>query len=134
MNRHRIAAIIVIPLLLLGIEASPRSVESTNSALPATKQALKMALEMYRFDLGVYPTKEEGLQALIANPGFESWKGPYIEVEDSQPPPDPWGHEFRYMLADGKPQIDSAGPDGTFGTMDDNGNNMARTKGCTRFR
>jgi len=50
---------------------------------------------------------------------------------------DAWGKEFRYRLVEGKPAIDSSGPDGILGTDDDNGKNWkpkARTTSCSRTR
>lgn len=37
-------------------------------------QNLKKALELFKFDVGRYPTTEEGLQALIKNPGLPGWR------------------------------------------------------------
>ena len=69
---------------------------------------------------------------LLQGPGIKDWRGPYIEEEEL--PADAWGRQFRYRVVDGKPIIDSAGPDGNFGTDDDNGNNVSRTTGCSCTR
>src|SRR5882757_10495854 len=38
------------------------------------------ALDLYRLDVGRYPTQAEGLQALIEHPvGLNSWNGPYLK-------------------------------------------------------
>jgi len=40
------------------------------------------ALNMYKMDTGVFPTNEQGLQALRALPaGVNNWQGPYLERE-----------------------------------------------------
>lgn len=40
------------------------------------------ALQLFSFDVGRYPSQEEGLRALIVNPGIDGWKGPYLESVD----------------------------------------------------
>src|ERR1044071_2930294 len=45
-------------------------------------------LDVYRLDLGRYPTNDEGLQALRARPGnLDKWDGPYLRKDV---PLDPW--------------------------------------------
>lgn len=36
-------------------------------------------LDLFMIDVGRYPTQEEGLDALLKNPGVEGWRGPYIK-------------------------------------------------------
>lgn len=51
-------------------------------------------LDLFRLDVGRYPTTEEGLQALRVKPAnAESWDGPYLAKEV---PPDPWNHAYVY--------------------------------------
>src|SRR5512137_2614370 len=51
--------------------------------------ALDKALDQFRLDVGRYPTTEEGLQALVAQPSGEArWAGPYLK---KGVPADPWG-------------------------------------------
>jgi type II secretion system protein G len=59
------------------------------------------ALEIYRFNIGHYPTDEEGgLDALVTKPAFDdeilsqNWRGPYIH--DLL---DPWGNLWNYELS-----------------------------------
>ena len=40
---------------------------------------LEGALQMFAFDVGRYPTTQEGLLALLENPGNTSWHGPYLK-------------------------------------------------------
>ena len=85
-------------------------------------------------DVGRYPTEQEGLQVLITNQ-LKNSKGPYMTASDV--PRDPWGQPYRYRLIDGKPCIDSSGPDRKFGTEDDvNLNTEAneRNIGCSLRR
>jgi general secretion pathway protein G len=61
----------------------------------AQVDALDKALDQFRLDVGRYPTSEEGLQALVAQPGGESgWAGPYLK---KGVPPDPWSHPYVYQ-------------------------------------
>jgi general secretion pathway protein G len=56
-----------------------------------------MALDLYRLDLGRYPTQNEGLQALVEKPaGFDRWQGPYLKQKTL--PADPWGHAYHYRI------------------------------------
>jgi len=51
-------------------------------------------LDIYRLDVGRYPSTEEGLQALRVRPsGVENWDGPYLKKDV---PADPWGHPYIY--------------------------------------
>jgi general secretion pathway protein G len=51
-------------------------------------------LDVFRLDVGRYPTTEEGLQALRVKPsGVENWDGPYLKKDV---PMDPWGHPYVY--------------------------------------
>ena len=58
--------------------------------------ALDKALDQFRLDVGRYPTSEEGLQALVAQPSGEAaWAGPYLK---KGVPADPWGRPYVYQL------------------------------------
>lgn len=53
-------------------------------------------LDVFRLDVGRYPSNEEGLQALRTRPpGVENWDGPYLRKDV---PPDPWGHPYVYRF------------------------------------
>jgi general secretion pathway protein G len=53
------------------------------------------ALDLYKLEIGRYPTTQEGLQALVAAPaGVTNWNGPYWKK--STVPKDPWGNEYKY--------------------------------------
>jgi general secretion pathway protein G len=56
------------------------------------------ALQQYRADNQVYPTSEQGLDALVERPGSlplaPNWRGEgYLE----KLPLDPWGHRYQYL-------------------------------------
>ena len=55
---------------------------------------LDKSLELFKLDVGRYPTTEEGLNALVAKPeSVNGWTGPYLK---GGVPSDPWGHPYRY--------------------------------------
>ena len=58
-------------------------------------ERLATSLDMYKLDVGTYPTTEQGLQALIARPaGIARWNGPYVNQQ--KVPEDPWGRPYVY--------------------------------------
>jgi general secretion pathway protein G len=74
------------------------------------------ALDLFKLEVGRYPTSQEGLQALIAAPpGLGNWNGPYWKK--SQLPKDPWTNEYRYASPGqhGAYDIVSYGADGKEG-------------------
>ncbi len=75
---------------------------------------LSGALDLYRFDVGRYPTSAEGLGALITNPGVENWSGPYLK---KGVPKDPWNREYQYRSPGEHGDFDlySLGADGAEG-------------------
>ena len=73
-------------------------------------------LDLYKLEVGRYPTTQEGLQALISAPaGVSNWNGPYWKKNTV--PKDPWGTEYRYASpASNAPyEIVSLGADGKEG-------------------
>ena len=58
---------------------------------------LSSTLDLYRLELGRYPTEAEGLKALVENPGnMPNWNGPYLKK--AQVPQDPWGFDYQYRF------------------------------------
>ena len=76
---------------------------------------LEQALELYRLDVGRYPSSEDGLSALVARPeDIRGWNGSYLKK--SEVPADPWGNEYAYRLLDtGLYELVSYGSDGVPG-------------------
>ena len=57
---------------------------------------LSAALDMYKLDLGVYPSTEQGLSALIEAPANTTrWNGPYLRKQ--KVPLDSWQQEYHYV-------------------------------------
>lgn len=73
-------------------------------------------LDLYKLEIGRYPTTQEGLQALLTAPsGATNWNGPYWK--NGTIPKDPWGNEYKYTSpgAKGPYDIVSYGSDGKEG-------------------
>ena len=52
------------------------------------------AVEIYRLDVGQFPTTQQGLKALMVKPaGIDKWKGPYLKKAI---PLDPWNKQYIY--------------------------------------
>jgi general secretion pathway protein G len=74
------------------------------------------ALQLYKVQTNHYPTTEQGLNAMLSNPGEKNWRGPYAEEKQLK---DPWGTPYDYT-SDGRTfEIICAGKDQTVGTEDD---------------
>ena len=76
-------------------------------------QTIASAVEMFRSDVGRYPTQTEGLMALVKEPAnVDGWTGPY--VRDRKALLDPWNHPVLYKLdANGEHfYVQSLGSDG----------------------
>ena len=73
-------------------------------------------LDLFKLEIGRYPTSQEGLQALIAAPaGVTNWNGPYWKK--AEVPKDPWGNEYKYAAPGqhGSYDLISLGADGKEG-------------------
>jgi general secretion pathway protein G len=56
---------------------------------------LGATLDLYRLEIGNYPSTDQGLEALVRQPGnAPNWNGPYLKKSDV--PKDPWGNEYQY--------------------------------------
>lgn len=89
------------------------------------------AVEMFRSDVGHYPTKAEGgLKALLTNGStIEGWTGPYLK--DAKTLNDPWNREIKYDLtADAEAfSLTTYGADGKVGGVGPNLDLQAPTQG-----
>jgi general secretion pathway protein G len=57
---------------------------------------ISTALDMYKLDIGSYPSNQQGLSALIEKPAdSKQWNGPYLRKE--RVPVDPWQQEYHYQ-------------------------------------
>ncbi|WCE29803.1 type II secretion system major pseudopilin GspG [Vibrio sp. SCSIO 43137] len=86
--------------------------------------ALEQALDMYKLDNSVYPTTDQGLDALVAKPSGSPEprnyrSGGYIK----RLPNDPWGREYQYLSPGDNGTIDIF----TFGADGEEGGEEAST-------
>jgi general secretion pathway protein G len=104
--------------LLIGLVA-PAALRQLGSAKEKIAhqsiERLAGVLDIYKLDIGSYPTTEQGLQSLITQPsGVARWSGPYLKGE--KVPQDPWGHPFLYRSPSQRPgheyDLYSLGPPG----------------------
>ena len=66
---------------------------------------IAQTLDLYKLEIGRYPTTQEGLQALITAPsGVSNWNGPYWK--NGTIPKDPWGNEYKYTAPGAKSPFD----------------------------
>jgi general secretion pathway protein G len=110
-----ILAAVVIPKVV------HRADDARQAAAIADVSAFSSALNMYKVDTGQYPTTDQGLQALLTNPGVKGWNKPYLDNMATLKT-DPWGHPYIYNCPSSHGQdfdIVSAGKDGQLGTADD---------------
>jgi general secretion pathway protein G len=100
---------LVIVLVILGTIMAfvgPKIFQGMGKANSATAkimiQDIAGKIEIFRLEVGRYPTAQEGLQALVKQPpGVDKWAGPYLKDTDLK---DPWGNDFRYnQPGTGKP-------------------------------
>lgn len=62
-------------------------------------ETVAAGVEMFRSDVGHYPTTGEGLNSLLAQPAnAEGWTGPYLK--SSKVLNDPWGNPVTYKVED----------------------------------
>jgi general secretion pathway protein G len=118
---------LMVVIVILGILAAiiaPRLVGRTDEARITKARVditnLETALKLYKLDNGVYPTTEQGLQALVEAPETgttpRNWReGGYLEK--NRVPKDPWGNDFVYLSpgVNGDFDLSSYGADGLAG-------------------
>lgn len=90
--------VIAILGLLIGLVA-PAALRQLGSArISVARQSierLSSVLDLYKLDMGTYPSTEQGLQALLVQPSDTSgWSGPYLKGDKM--PLDPWNHQYVY--------------------------------------
>jgi general secretion pathway protein G len=116
---------IMVVVVILGILAAvvvPKIMSRPDEArVTRAKQdirAMEAALALYRLDNFVYPTTDQGLEALIQRPDnlaqSTNWKqGGYLE----RLPTDPWGRSYQYLQPGTNSEFDlySLGADGALG-------------------
>jgi general secretion pathway protein G len=117
--------VVMVIIGLLGALVGPRLFKNVaKSKITATKAQIanfQTALGAYKLDVGVFPSTDEGLEALRVRPSnARNWDGPYLPKEI---PPDPWGYPYLYKFPGEhgeEPDIISLGADGREGGESEN--------------
>jgi general secretion pathway protein G len=109
-----VMAIIAMLAALVGPKLFPKLGKGKQSAAKAQIELIGQALDQFRLDTSRYPTTQEGLGALMTNPGVDNWEGPYLK---KALPADPWGKPYQYQCpgTHGEYDLWSYGRDGTPG-------------------
>jgi len=109
-----VMVILALIAALVGPRLFPKLGKGKQSAAKAQIELLGQALDHFRLDTGRYPSQQEGLNALAANPGIDRWDGPYLKKDM---PNDPWGKAYRYEFPGkhGEYDLYSYGRDGSAG-------------------
>lgn len=115
--------VLAILTLLAGL-VGPRVLGQLGGAKSKTASVqiadIEKSLELFKLDVGRFPTTDEGLNALISKPGsLAGWNGPYLK--GGTVPADPWGKPYKYTNSgSGAVEILSFGADGTPGGEGEN--------------
>lgn len=117
---------VMVVVVILGILAAiivPKIMSRPEQArMVKVKQdilAIQSALDLYKLDNGIYPTTDQGLDALVKKPTSspvpQNWKSEgYLQ----QLPGDPWGMPYQYINDNEKLKIFSYGPKGKEGNSE----------------
>ena len=113
---------ILVVVMILGILAAivvpnimSRPKEARVAKARQDVRALEMALDLYKLDNFVYPTTDQGLEALVSKPTIPPVPNKYRkEAYLKKVPKDPWDNDYQYLSPGEHSAIDvySLGPDG----------------------
>lgn len=119
---------LLVVLVILGLLAGlvgPQVLNQLGGAKSKTAQVqvkdLEQGAELFKLDVGRFPSDQEGLNALIEKPSAApGWNGPYLK--ENRIPLDPWGHPYHYQYPDsnGGLRIYSLGADNAEGGTGEN--------------
>jgi len=93
---------LLVVLVILGLVitlVAPAMISQLGSAKHKIAQQsierLSGIMDLYRLDVGSYPTSDQGLESLNSAPaGVVGWNGPYLKDADGIR--DPWGRVYAY--------------------------------------
>ena len=112
--------VVIAIIALIAAVLTPQLLGQLSRARAKTAQlqldTVASAVELFRTDVGRYPSQSEGLNALLQDPGAaEGWTGPYLK--DGKIVRDPWNRLITYKLeSDGdRFTVSSLGSDGKQG-------------------
>jgi general secretion pathway protein G len=95
---------LLVVLAILGLLAGlvgPQVMKFLGSSKTKTAalqiEDLSATLDLYRLEIGRYPSSQEGLEALVSKPAdAPNWSGPYLKKPEV--PKDPWGFDYQYRF------------------------------------
>ena len=100
-----ILVVIAILGLLIGLVAPAALRQLGGARSSVAKQSIERltsVLDLYKLDVGSYPSTEQGLLALNVRPsGASTWNGPYIKGDGQ--PVDPWNRPYFYRSPGSRP-------------------------------
>lgn len=119
--------VLVVIGLLAGLVAPQILGRVSDARITTAKTQIELigvALENYRLDNGVYPSTQQGLEALRTRPSgapdARNWRGPYLK---KAVPADPWGRPYLYRSPGDKDRsgfdLQTLGRDGKTGGVDE---------------
>ena len=99
----RLLKIILLLLLFLLLFAfivpvtCPDNGDAQRSLTCTLLKDVSSTLELFKKENGVYPTTQEGLKALVANPDIKKYLNYPVEPYYKKMPTDPWRNEIVYL-------------------------------------
>lgn len=112
-----VVAIIAILAAYIAPKVAGRVDDARISKAKSDIRVLESSLELYKLDNFVYPSGEQGLEALVNKPsgeGTKNWReGGYIKKLNK----DPWGNPYQYLYpgSNGEFDVFSLGADAAVG-------------------
>jgi general secretion pathway protein G len=93
--------VVLVILGLLAAFAAPQVLSylgrAKTEAARAQVQNIAGVLDLYRLEVGSYPSQQDGLDALLEEPAdAPRWNGPYVKRRDALM--DPWGRIYVYRF------------------------------------
>ena len=118
-----LAVIVIIGVLMatIGSRFMGQSEKAKANAAKIEMGQMLQSLDLFKLEVGRYPSAQEGLDGLIKNPGgLPNWSGPYLRKDNIK---DPWGNDYKYTTPgpNNTPfEIKSLGADGKEGGEGEN--------------
>lgn len=113
-----LVVVFIIGLLatIVGVNVIGQSDKARVTKAQADLKQLEQALHLYKLDNGIYPTSEQGLQALVQKPTTGPQPRKYnAEGYIQKFPEDPWGNPYIYLSDGQKFVLKCLGADGEQG-------------------
>ena len=116
--------VVIVILSLLAVLVAPKIIGRSDDAKVADAKVqirnIETGLKLYKLDSGIFPSTEQGLEALVTKPASgtipKNWKeGGYLESKGI--PKDPWSNPYLYLSPSDHGDYDlcSLGADGVKG-------------------